>query len=81
MTEIRANTCPYCGAPYTLQAGGCEAGCPESRAVAAAVAEAAEMDPSEAGEVMVTWPRQTVTGRFDTGPALQHFPNVTEREK
>ena len=41
---IKANTCPYCGAPYTIQAGGCAARCPAMTTVHQLVAEAAAED-------------------------------------
>lgn len=27
ITEIKSNTCPYCGSAYTIAAGGCVAQC------------------------------------------------------
>jgi uncharacterized Zn finger protein (UPF0148 family) len=41
---IRANTCPYCGAPYTLADGGCKSRCPISQALARIISIVAEAD-------------------------------------
>jgi hypothetical protein len=38
---IKANTCPYCGASYTLRDGGCHDKCAKSQQAAALVREAA----------------------------------------
>lgn len=43
-TEIKPNTCPYCGAAYTLAAGGCVAQCRTSVVLARLVRLAAEAD-------------------------------------
>jgi hypothetical protein len=32
-TEIKSNTCPYCGGPYTLVDGGCRNKCADSQAL------------------------------------------------
>lgn len=51
LNEIKSNTCPYCGAPYTIADGGCRAKCPQMTRVHEMIAEACEedeqRDPSE----------------------------------
>jgi len=48
---IRANTCPYCGAKYTVEAGGCVARCQVGEVLKRLIREAArwedERDPRE----------------------------------
>lgn len=41
---IRANTCPYCGAAYTLAAGGCHARCTTTEILKRLIALVAEAD-------------------------------------
>jgi len=41
---IKSNTCPYCGAPYTLNDAGCRAQCAAMAYVHKLVHEAAEED-------------------------------------
>jgi hypothetical protein len=40
LDEIRANTCPYCGAAYTIATRGCAAKCPDSETHARLIREA-----------------------------------------
>lgn len=44
MNEIKSNTCPYCGAAYTLAAGGCVQQCIESELCKKWIQEAAAAD-------------------------------------
>lgn len=50
LTDIKANTCPYCGAAYTLDAGGCVSHCQTSESLKAIVRAAAEYDETYGGE-------------------------------
>lgn len=47
---IKADTCPYCGAPYKIVFGGCRDQCATSVVIAALVAEAIEADVREHDE-------------------------------
>lgn len=49
--EIKPNTCPYCGARYTIDAGGCEAHCRLMTVHAALVRAAIDADITEEDEV------------------------------
>lgn len=51
LSEIKSNTCPYCGGPYTLNDGGCRAKCKTAVVVAKLVRAAAMADMTEAEEV------------------------------
>lgn len=55
LSPIKANTCPYCGAGYTLAAGGCVASCPESERIKVLIREA--LDEEEAQE-RARWARE-----------------------
>lgn len=46
MDEIKANTCPYCGAPYGLSWGGCRDNCPAMRIHERLIQEALDEDQS-----------------------------------
>ena len=50
MSQIKSNTCPYCGGQYTLNAGGCVNRCRESTALHTAISLAALSDPGEVEE-------------------------------
>lgn len=47
---IKANTCTYCGGPYTIDNGGCRAKCADMQKHQQMVYEAANSDPEESGE-------------------------------
>lgn len=42
--EIKANTCAYCGAPYTVADGGCRDKCPDSQKLAQLIKDAIVAD-------------------------------------
>lgn len=47
---IKSNTCPYCGAPYTINADGCRDKCKGSQVHQQLVSAAADSDPGEDNE-------------------------------
>lgn len=48
--DIKANTCPYCGSPYTLADGGCRAKCAQSERVRMLLREALDDEEAEDNE-------------------------------
>lgn len=50
MSEIKSNTCPYCGSPYTIADSGCRVRCAKSERVKQLITEAIEADITEAEE-------------------------------
>lgn len=58
---IKANTCPFCGAPYGIAYGGCRDNCPTMQIHQRLVQEAIDADLTEADEVLGVVPRPART--------------------
>ena len=65
--EIKADTCPYCGAPYTVAFGGCGNKCAASVMAAKLIRSAAEGDPGELNEPPISDDERSNGPRFGGG--------------